>query len=190
MVFRFRKKWPINVEIVENRQGNRVLSFDKAMRTETPGEGSIIALKKRKVKLPAIPLNYVSLDTRGRNYLKLFTPDNKKYYPIKLDAGAELSDARYIEEKEWDVVDHRLTMKIKDLFEEKSFFEQYKEIMYIALFGLVMIMMFYVTFKNLGDIMTVAKDAVQVAHDNLEVARQISQSLAQAKATATTIPPY
>ena len=178
------------MEIVENRQGNRILSFDKAMRYETPSEGSVIELKKRKTKLPAIPLNYIFVDGRGRNYLKLFTPDNKKYYPVKLDAGAELSDAKYIEEKEWDVVDHRLTMKIRDLFEEKGFFERYKEIMYIALFGLVMIMLFYVTFRNLGDIMSTAQDAVQVAHDNLEIARQISQSLAQAKTATTVVPPY
>jgi len=136
------KKFPVFVTIYEARAGNIIKDFDQARRVEDSNKGTIIELKNRKKKIPPIPLNYLHTDKRGKSHLNLYTPDNERYYPIKFDFETEAQPS-FLEEKEWDIVDYRTAVKLKELYYVPSFLEKWGNVLYLLIFGMVLMIIMY-----------------------------------------------
>lgn len=175
----FGAKYPIQVEIIEERAGNKVRDTDWARRVSTSEKGVILELKKRKKQLPPIPLNYIYLDKQGKSYLYLYTPDNEKFFPIKIETSTE-NEPKFLEEKAWDIVDYRTAVKLKDLFHEPSFMQKYGNIVFFLIAGFLTIMLIYIVFGKTAEIISIQKESIKIASENLKISKEISRALIQA----------
>lgn len=186
------KAYPIHVEIIEERSGNKVLSFDRARRVEEREEGMVIELKNRKKKIPPIPLKYLLIDKNGKSHLKLYTPDNERFFPVTF--SGESNEPEFLEEKAWDIVDYRTGLKLRELFKTQSFMEKYGNILFFLIFGFLTLVGMYFVFTKLGEVVTATANLVEVSNKNLESTKLLIQSLAGRgvieNATFTVQPPY
>jgi len=194
----FGKKYPIDVEIIEERAGNKVIDRDKARRVRIETKGVVLELKRRKKELAPIPLNYLIVDKKGRSKLYLYTPDNEKFFPIKIETSTE-GDAKFLEEKAWDIVDYRTAVKLKELYHTPSFLEKWGNVLYLLIFGFLLMLAMYVILGKLGDIATITQQTTKIASDNLKATQELAKALIQAlqktgvkvgNVTAQTPPPY
>ena len=171
----FGKGYPIDVEIIEERAGNKVIDRDKARRVRIEAKGVVLELKKRKKELPPIPLNYLIIDKKGNSKLYLYTPDNEKFFPIKIQTSVE-GDAKFLEEKAWDIVDYRTAVKLKELYHKPSWLEKYGNVLYLLIFGFLLILAFYVVLGKFGDIATTTKETVKISSQNLEETKELTKA--------------
>lgn len=172
-----RNKFPIIVHILESRSGNNITDTDFARRIEDVTKGTVIQLKKRKKKLPPIPLDFFTMDKRGRSILFLSTPDNEKYFPIRPRSGF---DPRFLEEKAWDLVDYRTAVRIVDLFLKQSFFEKYKGILMVLIFGMIIIIGSYLIIGEIGEAVVATQEGNRIAQQNLASTKELTKALIQA----------
>ncbi|MEM5853893.1 MAG: hypothetical protein QW228_05990 [Candidatus Aenigmatarchaeota archaeon] len=187
-----RKVYPIQVEIIEERHGNKVIDFDFARRVEETEQGTVIELKKRKKKIPPIPLSFLILDKRGKSHLKLYTPDNERFFPIKITSSGE-ENPEFLEEKSWDIVDYRTGLKLKELFKTETFIEKYGNILFFIMFAFLTLIGMYFVFGKLGDVVSATSNLVEVTNKNVEMLKSIIQSLGEKgvlNVTGPTPPPY
>jgi ABC-type antimicrobial peptide transport system permease subunit len=146
-------RWPIKVIIIEERDGNKVLDFDEAKRVKIEN-GSVIYLRKRKVVVKSIPLNYMYVTKRGKTILFLYTTDNRRFKPVKVSG----EDIRI---EDIDLIDLSTTLKLKDMFETKSIMEKYGNVFLTLIFMFLILAGVYFTLNKLTEIATIANNMLQ-----------------------------
>ncbi|MCS7135100.1 MAG: hypothetical protein NZ893_01530 [Candidatus Aenigmarchaeota archaeon] len=153
----------------------------------------MIELKNRKKKIPPIPLKYLLIDKNGRSHLKLYTPDNERFFPIKVKTEEE-DEPEFLEEKSWDIVDYRTGLKLRELYKTQGFLEKYGYILFFIMFSFLTLIGMYFVFTKLGDVVTATDNLVATSQESVKMLEKLITSLGEKGVLNVTVqpppPPY
>lgn len=156
------KRYNVEVEIYSPRANNTVTVIKDRGGFIKTKEGTEFRLLKQKVYVPSLTLEHV-ITSGKKNFLKLYEVDKGELLPVDIFVNkAGLN----IKPEEGDIKEYRKQRFLKNFsqLQNKTPFEKIMPVLMIAVPAVLIIVLMYITLKDLGSISnTLAMAAKNIA---------------------------